>query len=249
MGTSTWLRAELARPAARAKGGLRLGVGAAGLVVLAALTLAFVNSPVFHAREIRVRGEAHLSSVEVVRLSGLTPETNVLWLDTGEVERRLESSPWIREATVERSLPGEVRIAIVERRPVAVTAQGSALRLVAGDGTILGTVDRDPGLPLIVMGPLTTDGVVELAAPAGALAPMDAGLLAQVEKVTVSPGGSLQLELANGAVVLYGAPTEAARKALALRAVLRWAGAQISPLAVVDLRSPSAPTARLGAPA
>ncbi len=249
MGTSTWLRAELRRLATLAKRGRRWGIGATGLAALAAISLVFVNSPVFHAKEIRVRGEAHLSSAEVVRLSGLTPETNVLRLDVGDVERRLESSPWIQEATVERSLPADVRIAIVERTPVAVTAQGSALRLVAGDGTILGTVDRDPGLPLIVYGPLAADGAGGLAAPAGALAPMDPRLRAQVETVTVGPRGALQLGLASGAVVLFGDPTEAGLKAQALRAVLRWAAGQTSPLATVDVRSPSAPTACLGAPA
>src|SRR5207249_11470462 len=106
-----------------------------------------------------VTGTAHLSRAVVMRLSGVTRDTNALWLDPRPVEIRLEQDPWIANATVSTSFPWTIHIAIAERIPSAVVDRGTSRLLVATDGSPLGLAGRVRGLPLIVMP----------AAPAGAL--------------------------------------------------------------------------------
>lgn len=218
-------------------------------IAAVALGLLAVNSAAFHVRTIEVTGESHLSDMEIIRLSGLSKDTNVIWLNTGEVERLLEESPWVERASVETSLPSNVRIEIVELGPVAAVARGEEFALVAADGTTLEVTNEHSGLPLIVgLGSPSTGGISPgtLAAPVRAVASMEPSLRSQVEQVTVGTEGELELRLVGGARVLYGPATNTERKAAALRAVLRWARTQPAPLVAVDVRAPSAPTARLG---
>jgi hypothetical protein len=48
----------------------------------------------------------------------------------------LESLPWVEHATVMRLLPNRVRVAIVERTPVAFVRQGSQIGLVDANGVL-----------------------------------------------------------------------------------------------------------------
>lgn len=220
----------------------------AALVAVAALSLGWwvTRSPLFQLRTVEVSGTSALSRGEVIASSGLRAGANVLWLSTGEVVARLERHPWIAEAEVVRSLPATVRIAIRERAPVATVADGSRWLLVAEDGTILGREADDPGLPALALEGGTA--VSSLAAPARAVAAMPRWLRSQVDVVVVRGDGTLALELASGASVLYGDPSSVRAKAEALAAVVRWAGREGVALDRVDVRAPLAPAATVALP-
>jgi len=48
-----------------------------------------------------------------------------IWLqNTGAIERRIETIPYIARAAVHRGLPASIRIAVVERTPFAVVESG-----------------------------------------------------------------------------------------------------------------------------
>ncbi len=247
MAASIWRRADL-------PGLLRWRrpwtVGAAGTIALGLVGLGFVSSPLFQARTIVIRGEHRLRAAHVVRLAGIGPGTNVLWLDAGDVVRRLESNPWIASAVVAKTLPSTVRIEIEERTAVGVVQMGPTLEIVAGDGSRLGSAASDPGLPVIVVSPSTdaAPDAAALAAAARALQPMAGAVRATIQEVAVLPDGTLRFRLATGTQVTYGPATQVNQKAAALASLLKWASAQGSSLAAVDLTSPGAPTARLGTP-
>lgn len=223
-------------------------MGGAALLVVVGLAVGVSYSAVFRVRTLEVRGEGHLSKSDVVALAGITSRTNVVWLDAGEVEHRLESSPWIASAAVHRSLPSTVSIEIEEREPVAAVEQDSGFALLARDGTQLAAVPEDPGLPVIAGRPGFWPGSAALRGPsvygpARSLAAMPPRLRRQVDRLLVDDRGDLRLILANGVRVLYGAPAQAEAKALALLALLRWADSQATPLVSIDVRAPNAPTA------
>ena len=246
MGTSSSPRADRGTGRSRR---LRWAAAGGSVIGAVALGLLVVNSAAFHVRTIEVTGGSHLGDREIIRLSGLSEDTNVILLNTGEVEMLLEESAWVKRASVERSLPSNVRIEIVELAPVAAVVRGEEFVLVAPDGTGLEVTNDHYGLPLVVgLGSPSTGGISPgaLAAAARAMASMEPLLRSQVEQVTVGSEGDLELRLVGGARVLYGPPTDLERKAAALRAVLRWARTQPEPLVAVDVRAPSAPTARLG---
>jgi cell division protein FtsQ len=222
---------------------LRATVGAAVVLLLAAG--AFSRSPFFGADTIRVRGTDHLTRDDVLRIAGIGQGTNVLYLNGGSVENRLEQQPWIDEAGVDRDLPGTILIRIRERRPVAVVDRDGSPSLVADDGTILG-----PGpagaLPSIeaAIGAPDLDGRA-IAAGARTLAAIPPAMRDEVSAVELQRGGLVQVDLVSGVTASLGAGRDLVRKAQALAAVLRYVEERRLAVATIDVSAPSAPTATL----
>jgi cell division protein FtsQ len=211
------------------------------------------HSPAFDLRSILVRGNAHLTAAQVRNLSGLNSDTNVLWLRTGLVERRLEANPWVFRAEVARRLPSGITITVEERAPVAVT-RGRHGMLLAGDGMVLGPAASDVNLPVVKATGSLLPG--DRVASSGALIVVRAippELLPMVARVGPGSEGSLVVALRDGVAVVYGDATRAQEKSAALRAVLSWAIRHGVRLASVDVRAPTAPFVRqqrpLAAPA
>lgn len=200
------------------------------------------NSRVFDVRTLRVDGNVHLSSVDVVRLASVTDGTNVLWMSTDEVERRLERHPWVRSAVVSRTLPSMVAISVRERRPVAVI-RGHSRLLVAGDGTVLGEARPSARLPLIEAPGRHSIGsrVDPSTAQLSVARALPADLRQAVRSVSRGPGSSITLELRSGVRVLFGEPLAVSSKVEALASVLTWAARNGVVPEYIDVRVAATP--------
>jgi cell division protein FtsQ len=205
------------------------------------------NSPLFDMRRLVVTGASHVSAADVARLGRLGPSTNVLWLSTEMVARRIEADPWVQSVTVSRQLPSTLSVIVTERAPVAALS-GSPL-LVSGDGTILALPGTGTDLPKIVV---PVDGLSPGSRIAAAATPallvartLPAGLIGLVRTIGSDPTTGLTLELRGGIRAFYGDASEAAAKAAAVQAVLAWAQAHGVRAATVDVRAPGAPALRL----
>jgi cell division protein FtsQ len=62
---------------------------------------------------------------------------NIFFVPLAERRRQLEQMPWIEQATVMRLLPDQIRISVVERKPVAFVRQGSQVGLADANGVLL----------------------------------------------------------------------------------------------------------------
>ena len=62
---------------------------------------------------------------------------NIFHVPIGLRRKQLEEIPWVERATVMRVLPDQLRIALVERKPVAFTRQGQQIGLVDASGVLL----------------------------------------------------------------------------------------------------------------
>jgi cell division protein FtsQ len=176
----------------------------------------------------------------VVRLAGVSTSTDLLSLDGAALAARLEASPWVASATVERDLPSTLRITVVERAPVIAVPLHGAYRLLAGDGTSLGTARRRPTLPIASF----RSGVDESAAAvdaAAAVAPMRAGARRDVVRVVVRADTTVELTLRGGVTVVYGSAADAVAKARALAAVLDWLRRENAAASSIDVSTPAAP--------
>ena len=219
----------------------------AGTVVLAMLLFVASRSSLLRVRHLDVTRASHLAPGDLVRLSGISDTTNVLWFDPSAIEHRLEANPWIARAIVSRALPWTIRIAVVERRPVAVVREGEGPVLVAGDGTVLGAAKADDRLPAIVLPPGSSPKGADpsYGGAARAVAVLDATVGPRILRTVVTADGSLRMRLAGGVRISYGAPTRLEAKAEAVRRILRWARAEGASLATVNVSSPDAPAATL----
>lgn len=220
----------------------------AAAVLVGGLALYVSYSSAFHLQHLKVEGNSHLTGRDVVELSGLSRRTNLLWLDTGSVERRLESSPWVAVAAVSKTFPRTVLIEITERTPVAVVPGYGGFRLMAADGASMGVVGTAPHLPLIVMPPprATQGPAPSPAGAATAVAGLDPKLRSLVGSVVVDMDGSLLLHLRTGVQVEYGEATQIALKSRVIRSMLRWANLNGRSLRTVNVSAPEAPAASFG---
>ncbi len=233
--------AELARSARRRR---LLLASALSAVAVAAIVIAFSHSSSFRVRHIEVTGASTLSRADVVRLAGITPSTNFLWLDSGSIEQRLRSDPWIARAIVARRLPWTIDIEVVERTAVANVRAGQGYMLVAGDGVGLGTVAADPRLPGIelpgMMGTAPPGGAA--SAPAQAIGGLDHDRPI-VARAVVNADGTFFVELDDGTQIAYGEPVQVPAKTGAALRILRWArvtGTSLARISVVAADSPAA---------
>jgi cell division protein FtsQ len=192
---------------------LALQVGAAALVLAVAVWSAqrqVLGSERLQVSRVDVRGSRFLSEGEVRELLGPAVGENILTLDIAALVQRLQSSPWVADATVRRTLPDTVEVEIHERVPLAL-AEVERLYLMDGQGVLIdiyGPHTSEFDLP-IVRGLKGVDGETrrDRAQRAGVLLADLGELAVEVSEVIVEPSGDLRVVLREaGTVLRLGAP-------------------------------------------
>jgi cell division protein FtsQ len=89
------------------------------------------------AANIQASGLTEVSRADMLPVFGEDIGRNVFFVPLDLRRKQLESIPWIEHATVMRLLPDQLRVSVIERKPVAFTRQGSQVGLVDGDGVLL----------------------------------------------------------------------------------------------------------------
>jgi len=201
------------------------------------------HSTIFDLRELRVRGNHHLTRDQVAALAGLSDHTNLVWASLGGIERRLEANPWVESATVARTLPSSLVVEIRERTPVAVAGTS----LVAADGTLLGAAPRDVRLPSLggSIGPAAHGRLAGSLPQLTVVRDVPPQLLGSVDRVQLETGGLLSVLLRGDVHVLFGDANAAAAKWDALASVLAWTRTHGVTPTSIDVRAPSSPALRL----
>jgi cell division protein FtsQ len=86
---------------------------------------------------IQIVGNEHLTRPQLLSVFGDDVDRNILTVSLEDRKASLETLPWVEHATVMRLLPNKLRIAIVERTPVAYVRHGSHIGLVDAHGVLL----------------------------------------------------------------------------------------------------------------
>jgi cell division protein FtsQ len=224
--------------------------GVVSLVVIAAVVGAWAvaASPLFHVRDVRVRGNRHLSTSEVVRLAGIRTDANLLTVQASRVRKGLARSPWVRTVEVRRELPWTLVVTVVERRAVGWVRHPGGIAVIAGDGTVL-TRRKDPPRGITDLGVWKRklrpgDHLEDMEEPLAVLASLPSRLRQEVQRASTRRG-EVVLRLGEDLRVLYGQPRALDAKNAALARVLRWAGDQGVDLVHVDLRVARNPAVRI----
>jgi cell division protein FtsQ len=89
------------------------------------------------SQSIQIAGNSRLSRPQLLSVFGEDVERNIFNIPLAQRRAELERLPWVEHATVMRLLPNRVRVAIVERTPVAFVRQGSEIGLVDANGVLL----------------------------------------------------------------------------------------------------------------
>jgi cell division protein FtsQ len=121
--------------------GSALVVGLAGLFLLAlAIRNFFRDDPRFRivsSSSIQIMGNSQVTRSELLSVFGSDLGRNIFFIPLKQRRAALEQLPWVEHATVMRLLPDQLRVAIVERTPVAFVRQGNTIGLVDANGVLL----------------------------------------------------------------------------------------------------------------
>ena len=217
-----------------------------GILLLLGLSCwALTYTSLFRARHIRVTGVDVLTAEEVRGLGGVDEATNVVHVDRDAVVGRLETSPWVADASVHVDLPDTLELRITERRPVGLIDALGEHGVLASDASVLPMAPGVPdGLPA-VRAALGAPSDLQRQAAAAILVAIDPVVSKRISAVTVGQDGLVTLTLTSGTTVQTGAAGEEDAKAEALRAVLRWASVGDLELTSIDVSAPTAPSATL----
>lgn len=125
----------------------RIFLGAGVMVVVGSLVTAYVTLDHFLRRDprFRIAGTADIESnglIEVPRQAilpvfGADIGKNIFFVHLGDRRKQLEQIPWVESATVMRLLPNQIRVSVVERKPVAFVREGQQIELVDANGVLL----------------------------------------------------------------------------------------------------------------
>lgn len=106
----------------------------------------------FEVRHVEVTGLKHMPKLPVYGAALNGPTNSMLLVDLDDIRTRLQTLPWVADASVARRLPDTLVIDIVERKPLAIWQHRRRLAVIDRDGQVLDTqrLDRFAALPLIV---------------------------------------------------------------------------------------------------
>jgi cell division protein FtsQ len=95
----------------------------------------------FEVQKLSVSGLKRVEENEVLAKAGFEVGTNVFRVDLEEIRKRVEELDWVRYASVQRVLPDQIIIKVVEREPVGLTRIKGEIYQFDTDAKIL---DPDP---------------------------------------------------------------------------------------------------------
>ncbi|MGW5359996.1 cell division protein FtsQ/DivIB [Actinopolymorpha pittospori] len=219
----------------------------AGLVVLVGVGVWVVGfSSLLDTRTVAVQGVTTASGLTVaqVRAAAEVPLRRPLArLDLDAVRTRIVAQlPPVKDATVTRSWPHEVRVMVTERKGVAVWRDGATYRLLDAEGVAFRTLPGvERGLPVVQLPATPTSPArAEELRVAGATvsAALPKKLVVRLRTVQVATPDSISLRLADGVTVFWGSAEESKAKARVLDALLP------RKATVYDVSVPTFPTTR-----
>lgn len=91
-----------------------------GMIVIGLAGYAFLNSPFFKVSKVEVIGAVTYSSEEILMLSGINTNDNILKIRPKAIASRLADKPKIKSVTVRRILPSTLQITLKEREAIAL---------------------------------------------------------------------------------------------------------------------------------
>jgi cell division protein FtsQ len=116
-------------------------IAVGGLFFLAILIRNFFrDDPRFRiatSSSIQINGNSQVTRPELLSVFGSDLGRNIFYIPLGQRRAALEELPWVEHATVMRLLPDQLRVAIIERTPVAFVRHGNTVGLVDAHGVLL----------------------------------------------------------------------------------------------------------------
>lgn len=124
-------------------------VGPYGVLAAVAVTIPYlvwigyqhvVTSPYFAVSDIEIRGADHAEVHRLAEKAHLEHGVNIFDVDPKATSEVFTASPWVRETTVDRQLPGTVVVTLREFQPAALLVEPT-WTVVTREGTVIEQIE------------------------------------------------------------------------------------------------------------
>lgn len=102
--------------------------------------------------QVEIKGQSETSEVDVLQKLALGDFPSIVTLDVTGARERIESLPWVKEATLRKVYPDTLQIELKERKPFAVWQRASGFALIEKGGRVISNQvgARYASLPMVV---------------------------------------------------------------------------------------------------
>jgi cell division protein FtsQ len=102
--------------------------------------------------QVEIKGQSETSEVDVLQKLALGDFPSIVTLDVTGARGRIESLPWVKEATLRKVYPDTLQIEFKERKPFAVWQRASGFALIEKGGRVISNQvgARYASLPMVV---------------------------------------------------------------------------------------------------
>jgi cell division protein FtsQ len=214
--------------------------------ILLAVWIAFF-SPLLAVREIALSGAKHTTAEDIARVVDLDSSHNLLLLRADEVESAVKKLPWVKSVSVDRKLPGTVKLTVTERSPAMAVALGEQRYLIDRRGRVLSPTESAEGLPVLagLQASLPDPGdrlrSAELKGALQAFSAFPRKLQRDVVAVFAPTVERITFQLSDGIQVRFGAAEDTRSKIEVLEVLLARLRREGRGALYVDIRVPEAP--------
>jgi cell division protein FtsQ len=196
--------------------------GVLALAILAGAAWALLGSSLLVVKHEDVSGNRLVSSSEVLAAAGIRPGTPLASVNTAAVAHRVEQIAQVLTATVSRSWPNTVVIAVRERTPALAVASGGRFALIDGFGvTVRWSRHRPASMPLLRQPPARLRGNAGIGAAVAVIERLPSRLHKLVLSVSAPSPYAVTLALRGGITVAWGSAQQGTLKAEELAVLLR----------------------------
>jgi cell division protein FtsQ len=205
------------------------------VVIVGVMAWALLGSSLLVVRSVRVEGNGKVVSAgQVDAAARVTLGQPLIWVDTGAISRRVEQLRQVQSAQVSKDWPTMLVITVQLREPAFALplggvagpgpAEHGSYALVDPFGVAIRDVTRKPsGLPVLTVNTTSRSlrGSPAVRAAAAVLSELPARIAKQVRGVTTGGPNDVSVQLANGAIVVWGGAERGRIKARELRILIR----------------------------
>jgi cell division protein FtsQ len=97
----------------------------------------FINTENFTVRDIKIFGQNVLDKETIIKSANIELDKNIFTYNIGQIEKKLEQNPYIKNVDVKRKLPNELIFNIVEIRETAIIPYMGSFAYIDNNGIIL----------------------------------------------------------------------------------------------------------------
>ena len=95
-----------------------------------------ISAPYFQIEKTTIKGCERITENEDLTLAGIKPFQNILAINPGEIARRINSNPWVKDVSIERGLPNRLVIEVRERKVSALVKDNKDIYFMDSSGVI-----------------------------------------------------------------------------------------------------------------